>query len=179
MGKKLKSAEMMFSLMILTLMVRRGEMTPTNITTTTSYERVSPEDTDGKGHVDVDTYDYSVTFNAFWAFVPIIFVLVFLIRKFCCRRKEARQETEISTVGVPYTGTTFNSPPQSDFASNPQYGGQYGLASQPQYGGYGGQYGLGVSSQPQASFNGQENQNSYYSYSNPAATSPGGFIQPP
>ena len=31
---------MMFSLMILTLMVRRGEMTPTNITTTTSYERL-------------------------------------------------------------------------------------------------------------------------------------------
>ena len=143
------------------------------------YCRVSPEDTDGKGHVDVDTYDYSVTFNAFWIFVPIIFVLVFLIRKFCCRRKEARQETEISTVGVPYTGTTFNPPPQSDFASNPQYGGQYGLASQPQYGGYGGQYGVGVSSQPQASFNGQENQNSYYSYSNPAAASPGGFIQPP
>ena len=37
---QMKSAELMLSLMILTLMVRSGEMTPNNITTTASYERL-------------------------------------------------------------------------------------------------------------------------------------------
>ena len=119
---------------------------------------------EGKGHADVDTYETYITYNAFWIFVPIIILLSYIIRRFCCRKKEASQEIQISTVGAPYTGTNFNS-------SQPQYGGQFGMASQPQYGG---QYGLGMASQPQTS-----NQNSYYSYSNPASASPGGFIQPP
>merc|ERR1711936_1108981 len=162
MGVKMASIERGFMLMLV-MLVELGSTFPSSPSTDTSSERGIPMDQDA-GKQDVDPYDYhySFNFNYFWILVPIIFLISYFIRRFCCRRKE-NTEIVVSTVGPQYTGGQYSSGAQY---SSP---GQYGLADQPQWNGQ------STASQPQTTVN----NSSYFSYSsNPATAPPGGFIQP-
>ena len=134
-----------------------------------------PMDQDtGKQDVDPYDYHYTINFNFLWILVPIVFVISFIIRRFCCRRKE-NTEIVVSTVGPQYTGGQYTGGQYSiggQYSSGGQYNtpGQYGLADQPQWNGQ------SMANQPQTTVN----DSSYFSYSsNPAPAPAGGFIQPP
>ena len=174
-------------LLILTITVQSGLSNPllTNITLERSanntliiflkfqlliflFSRETPDDLT-EGTEDVGTYDFtvSINWNYFWfAIIPIMFLLVGCLRRFCCARKTQSTVVDLAQPSQPqpqYIGYTASNAFTTNFSSPPpaQYNNGAFSPSEP--------------SQPQMGFT------SSFSYSSPgpATSSAGGFIQPP